>query len=189
LGEKTPNRRWVQPGDKVVFYTGIPHKSFAGSATLRSASFTLSPAEQEQLAHGTQLFQSNYGVWLEDLVIWEHPRRVEDLLPSLEVIKNKISWYAYFQGRVRQLGEKDFQTICSGVIPATKQTRGLTTTASDTDANRNLISNIHGRGVSTEHAAQRILNLAALMMKNEKSGFQLGEELPTEVAPAHLPRK
>ncbi|HKN71107.1 MAG TPA: ethanolamine ammonia-lyase subunit EutC [Terriglobales bacterium] len=58
--------------------------------------------------------------------------------------------------------------------------------ASDTDANRNLISNIHARGVSTEHAAQRILNLAALMMKTHESGYQLREELPTEVAPARL---
>jgi ethanolamine ammonia-lyase small subunit len=48
--------------------------------------------------------------------------------------------------------------------------------ASDTDANRNLISNIHARGVSTEQAAQRILNLAASMMKTQKSGFQLREE-------------
>ena len=45
--------------------------------------------------------------------------------------------------------------------------------AQDTDANRNLISNIHVRGVSTEQAAQRILNLAAAMMKAQKSGFQL----------------
>jgi ethanolamine ammonia-lyase small subunit len=49
---------------------------------------------------------------------------------------------------------------------------------SDSDANRNLISNIHARGVSTEQAAQRILNLAASMMKTQKSGFQLREELP-----------
>jgi ethanolamine ammonia-lyase small subunit len=49
--------------------------------------------------------------------------------------------------------------------------------ASDTDANRNLISNIHARGVSTEQAAQRILNLAASMMKTQKSGCQLREEL------------
>src|SRR5258706_12582147 len=41
---------------------------------------------------------------------------------------------------------------------------------SDTDAQRNLISNIHGRGVSTEQAAQRILDLAAAMMKTHKSG-------------------
>jgi ethanolamine ammonia-lyase small subunit len=51
--------------------------------------------------------------------------------------------------------------------------------ASDTDANRNLISNIHARGVAIEQAVQRILNLAASMMTNQKSGFQLREELPT----------
>jgi ethanolamine ammonia-lyase small subunit len=49
---------------------------------------------------------------------------------------------------------------------------------SDTDANRNLISNIHKRGVKTEKAANRILNLAAAMMKNRNSGYNLREELP-----------
>jgi ethanolamine ammonia-lyase small subunit len=53
--------------------------------------------------------------------------------------------------------------------------------AADTDANRNLISNIHARGVSTEQAAQRILNLAASMMKTQKSGCQLREELPAVI--------
>ena len=48
--------------------------------------------------------------------------------------------------------------------------------ASDTDANRNLISNIHARGISPEQAAQRILNLAATMIQTQKSGFQLREE-------------
>ncbi len=56
------------------------------------------------------------------------------------------------------------------------------TKSTDTDANRNLISNIHARGVSTEHAAQRILNLAASMMETRKSGCQLREELP-DVSP------
>jgi ethanolamine ammonia-lyase small subunit len=59
--------------------------------------------------------------------------------------------------------------------------------ASDTDANRNLISNIHLRGVGTEYAAQRILNLAELMMKTRESGYQLREELPAKVAPTRLP--
>jgi ethanolamine ammonia-lyase small subunit len=49
---------------------------------------------------------------------------------------------------------------------------------SDTDAERNLISNIHVRGVSAEQATQRVLNLAAAMMKTQKSGCQLREELP-----------
>jgi ethanolamine ammonia-lyase small subunit len=50
--------------------------------------------------------------------------------------------------------------------------------ASDTDANRNLVSNIHVRGTSTEHAARKILDLARLMMKSHRSGYQLREELP-----------
>jgi ethanolamine ammonia-lyase small subunit len=49
---------------------------------------------------------------------------------------------------------------------------------SDTDAQRNLISNIHGRGVSTEQAAQRILDLAAAMTKTHKSGCELREDRP-----------
>jgi ethanolamine ammonia-lyase small subunit len=56
--------------------------------------------------------------------------------------------------------------------------------ALDTDANRNLISNIHARGVSTEQAVQRILNLASSMMNARQSGFQLREELPQEMPPA-----
>jgi ethanolamine ammonia-lyase small subunit len=52
---------------------------------------------------------------------------------------------------------------------------------SDTDANRNLISNIHARGVSPEQAAPRILNLAASMMEHHKSGCELREELPAAI--------
>ncbi len=48
---------------------------------------------------------------------------------------------------------------------------------SHTDANRNLISNIHKRGVPSEEAAERILNLAATMMKTKNSGSQLREDL------------
>jgi ethanolamine ammonia-lyase small subunit len=46
-----------------------------------------------------------------------------------------------------------------------------------TDAERNLISNIHSRGVSTSHAVIRILNLAARMMSAGVSGSTLREGL------------
>jgi ethanolamine ammonia-lyase small subunit len=45
-----------------------------------------------------------------------------------------------------------------------------------TDANRNLISNIHARGLDPHEAATRILNLAALMMKVSTSGYTLKEQ-------------
>src|SRR6202046_4068772 len=47
--------------------------------------------------------------------------------------------------------------------------------ASHTDANRNLISNIHSRGLSAADAASRILNLAAQMMHAGLSGYTLRE--------------
>jgi ethanolamine ammonia-lyase small subunit len=51
------------------------------------------------------------------------------------------------------------------------------------DANRNLISNIHERGVKLEDAAARIIGLAEQMMRRQTSGVELKEEL---VAPKWL---
>ena len=47
-----------------------------------------------------------------------------------------------------------------------------------TDADRNLISNIHARGTPPEAAAQRILTLAAAMITRKMSGAALKETLP-----------
>jgi len=51
-----------------------------------------------------------------------------------------------------------------------------------TDADRNLISNIHSRGVQLDEAATRILNLAAKLMALQSSGVNVREELPTGVS-------
>jgi ethanolamine ammonia-lyase small subunit len=47
-----------------------------------------------------------------------------------------------------------------------------------TDAERNLISNIHARGVLPEAAAERILALAAQMREMQTSGVSVKEQLP-----------
>jgi ethanolamine ammonia-lyase small subunit len=47
-----------------------------------------------------------------------------------------------------------------------------------TDAQRNLISNIHARGVPPEEAARRILALAGQMRRLQASGVTVKEELP-----------
>jgi ethanolamine ammonia-lyase small subunit len=44
-----------------------------------------------------------------------------------------------------------------------------------TDADRNLISNIHGRGVQPEDASHRILELVAAMLKAQRSGVHIRE--------------
>lgn len=48
----------------------------------------------------------------------------------------------------------------------------------DNDANRNLISNIHARGLSTEAAASRIIDLAEQIMQRQTSGVEVKENLP-----------
>jgi ethanolamine ammonia-lyase small subunit len=52
-----------------------------------------------------------------------------------------------------------------------------------TDALRNLISNIHARGVPPDVAARRILALAEKMRQMRTSGVAVKEELPGEVPP------
>lgn len=48
----------------------------------------------------------------------------------------------------------------------------------NTDADRNLVSNIHARGISPEAAAARITHLAAQMMTAKRSGTTLKEAPP-----------
>jgi ethanolamine ammonia-lyase small subunit len=63
---------------------------------------------------------------------------------------------------------------------------------SHTDAQRNLISNIHARGVDPHTAAERILNLAEQMRQQQTSGVAIKEHLPYAGLPpataARLPR-
>jgi len=47
----------------------------------------------------------------------------------------------------------------------------------DTDASRNLISNIHSRGVGIEEAATRILALVESMLAGKMSGTAIKERL------------
>ena len=49
---------------------------------------------------------------------------------------------------------------------------------SHTDANRNLISNIHSRGLKSEAAADRILNFVGQIMAQRMSGIGVKEQLP-----------
>jgi len=51
-----------------------------------------------------------------------------------------------------------------------------------TDADRNLVSNIHARGVPVAKAATRILNLVGQMIEERTSGTHLKERLNNQEA-------
>ena len=117
LGEKTPNRKNVGQGDKIVFYVGNPVKSFAASTTLATAAFKLSKEQQDTLSHGTQYYRAPYGVRLQDIRVWSERKTVVDLLPNLDFIENKEFWGTYFQGGIRGISERDFQRIIGSSGP------------------------------------------------------------------------
>ena len=118
LGERTPNRKRLQSGDKVVFYEAIPTKSFVANATLKSGYFKLSPDERKQYSHnGRIVFTYDFGVYLEDVHRFRHPILVEDLVDILSFIENKEYWYSYFTGGIREIFEKDYIAITRAVPP------------------------------------------------------------------------
>lgn len=111
LGERTPNRRYLQKGDQIIFYLGLPVMAFTASATLASDSFPLSEEQKIKYSHDKKIYKTDYGVMLENTRLWETTNFVKDLVPNLKFIENKENWFAYFQGGVRQLLEDDYHII------------------------------------------------------------------------------
>jgi len=111
LGERTPNRNAINPGDHIIFYLGNPDKVFAGTATAATPSYQLSPQEQEKMSHDSPVYNTEYGLKLADIVTWEVPKPIPALVDQLNFIENKEFWGSYFQGGVRGIYEEDFTKI------------------------------------------------------------------------------
>ena len=114
LGESTPNRKLLKQGDRVVFYLGIPIKSFTASATLASDAFELDPSQKQKYSHDLDYFTVDYGVLLEDPTTWTSSVPVDEIVSSLGFIQNKENWGAYFQGGIRPIPPEDFAVITQG---------------------------------------------------------------------------
>ncbi len=115
LGEKTPNRRNIKSGDKVVFYIGAPEQAFAGSALLVTSSFKLNENQKRKYHHDNKFYTSEYGVEIEKIDVWSNPKPIVELIADLDFIENKPFWYAYFQGGIRQITEELFFFITSNI--------------------------------------------------------------------------
>jgi len=114
IGEKTPNRKNLSKGDKVIYYIGIPTISFAGTATLDSNCFELDESQKKKYGHNNTFYTSDYGVRLTEIDVWSTAKPVKGIVPQLKFIENKEFWYTYFQGGVRQVSEEDYLTITTG---------------------------------------------------------------------------
>lgn len=125
-------------------------------------------------------------------------RQVPPLLPLLEVGARQRGWtfgrpFLMRYCRVGVLNDVGELLGASVVILLIGERPGLATAESlsaylayrprpgHTDAQRNLISNIHSRGIRPEAAAPRILALAEKMRALQTSGVAVKENLPTNL--------
>jgi ethanolamine ammonia-lyase small subunit len=127
-------------------------------------------------------------------------KQVPALLPLLEAETRRRGWsfgrpFAVRYCRVGVLNDVGELLDPAVVVLLIGERPGLATAESlsaylayrprpgDTDARRNLISNIHARGVPPQAAAPRILALADKMQQAQASGVTVKEDLPP-TAPA-----
>jgi predicted RNA-binding protein len=115
LGERTPNRKNLKIDDYVVFYLGIPSKSFVATAKLGSSSVTLSKEQKNKYGHDSDEFQTDFGVNLKDIKIFERYLPVENILDELSFIENSKYWGSYFQGGTREISESDYMNIIKSI--------------------------------------------------------------------------
>jgi ethanolamine ammonia-lyase small subunit len=123
-------------------------------------------------------------------------RQIPPLLPLLEAETRRRGWtfgrpFAVRYCRVGVLNDVGELLDPAVVVLLIGERPGLATAESlsaylayrprpgHTDAQRNLISNIHARGVPPEAAAPRILALAEKMREKQASGVVVKEDLPT----------
>ena len=113
LGERTPNRKALAQGDRIVFYAGGGESQvFMGTATLASGSRPLSPRDKQLLAHTDATAQ--YVVDLDEVELWSVSKPARDLVPHLSFIQNKEYWGTYLQGGVRSISPADYIVVTEG---------------------------------------------------------------------------
>jgi hypothetical protein len=120
IGERTPSRKELQEGNRVVFYqAGKGGQRFIGTATIASA---LRPMSAERAAERRELGiePAKYDLDLEDIQVWEEGKPVVDVVQRLGFISNKDHYGVHFQGGVKRINEADYYTIIEFKPPVGK---------------------------------------------------------------------
>ncbi len=98
FGLHTPNRKAIQPGDKVLFYlTGTSNQVFVGAATLKTGAYE-DPEESQNLF----LDPTTLKIDLEDVMVFDEPKPRKAF--------NSISWVPA-QGGSSKISERDYNVV------------------------------------------------------------------------------
>jgi len=111
IGERTPYRKELRKGSRVVFYqAGKGGQKFIGTATIASELRPMSDA-QAAARRAVGIEPARHDLDLANIDIWKDPKPVVDMLQRLEFISNKDHFGVHFQGGVKRIDEADYYTI------------------------------------------------------------------------------
>ena len=117
INERTPYRRDLSEGSKVVFYqAGKGGQKFIGAATLSSPLNIMSDMQAAE-RRKVGIEPATYNVDLQDIQTWDEPKPVTDMIQRLEFIGNKDHFGVHFQGGVKRIDEQDYYTIMEFTPP------------------------------------------------------------------------
>ncbi len=114
IGDKTPNRKRLSPGDKVTFYlAGSDGQKFLGTGTLNSNCI-----KAENLNNYSPPIQVILEDWknivtFDEFEAFSTPKELKYLADRLDFIVKKEIAPLYFQSGVRSITEPDFDVIQS----------------------------------------------------------------------------
>ncbi|MBU0527944.1 EVE domain-containing protein [Candidatus Micrarchaeota archaeon] len=114
IGERTPNRKNLSSGDKVVFYqAGSNGQRFLGHGTLSSKCKHFSKDSHYSEKTNNIIYEWGNIVTFEDFDAFEQSKPLSDLAENLDFIVKKEMAAAYFQSGVRSITKTDFDMIVS----------------------------------------------------------------------------
>jgi len=122
IGERTPYRKELRKGSRVVFYqAGKGGQRFIGTATIASELRPMSD-DRASARRTVGIEPARYDLDLADIDIWKDPKPVVDMIQRLEFISNKDHFGVHFQGGVKRISEEDYYTIIEFKSPKGKAT-------------------------------------------------------------------
>ena len=63
------------------------------------------------MSHGQNFFKTDFGIKLKDTDIWQDRKAVSEYLDLLSFIKKKEQYAVYFQGDIKKISEKEYESI------------------------------------------------------------------------------
>jgi len=110
LGARTPFVKKIKTNDRGVFYlAGKSGQRFIAKFTIASNPYPISQRSKD--VHPAIRSWCDYLINLKNMKVFKSDVRVDEIKDQLELTKGTFFWRSCFQGGIRKISEKDFNSI------------------------------------------------------------------------------